>query len=603
MGKKKPEVQHSAKELFEVYKRLLRYAKPYMPFLLFAIFMNLVYAGSTGLLAKMVEPLFKQLVAPETIMALTLLTIQIVGVNVARGGAGYFGTLYMRIVGLNVIRDVRNELYAHIQKLSLKFFSGTHTGVLTSRISNDVNLVSVAVTDVVEGGVKDTFTVLALVGVAFYQEWRLALITFIFFPLVIFPIFRISKSLRKYTTRGQIKFADITAILMETFSGARIVKAFGMEEYESRRFMVENEKLNDNFISRARIRALTGPLVEIFGTIGFAFVIWYGGWKAMKDPTYLSKYVSFIVSLSLLYPSVKSLSKVNNNIQEAISAAIRVFDVLDTKPDITDRKGARELTQIRKKIEFDNVSFTYGDETVLKNINLKVSVGEVIAFVGMSGGGKTTLVNLIPRFYDVSGGRILIDDQDIRDVTVKSLRSQIGIVSQQTILFSDSIKSNIAYGKPDTSKKKIIDSANAANAHDFIMKCPNGYDTMIGEQGLRLSGGERQRISIARAILKNAPILILDEATSSLDTESELEVQKALENLMKGRTTFVIAHRLSTIKYANRIVVMVNGRIVEEGTHEELLKQNGEYTKLYMMQFREANGKEGGEKSAVSSSD
>jgi subfamily B ATP-binding cassette protein MsbA len=302
---------------------------------------------------------------------------------------------------------------------------------------------------------------------------------------------------------------------------------------------------------------------------------------------YIGKYVSFIAALMLIYPSVRALSRLNNGIQEAIAASVRIFDVLDTKPDIVDTPGAVELPPVKKEIEFKNVSFSYDSAPVLSGINLKVKVGEVLAFVGMSGGGKTTLVNLIPRFYDVTGGKVLIDGVDIRDVKLKSLRSQIGIVTQQTILFSDTIKNNIAYGNKDTSQEEIDGAAKAANAYNFISRLPDGYDTMIGEDGARLSGGERQRLSIARALLKDAPILILDEATSSLDTESEKEVQKALENLMKGRTTFVIAHRLSTIQHADRIMVVVGGKIVEQGTHDELLSKGGEYKKLYDMQFQD----------------
>jgi subfamily B ATP-binding cassette protein MsbA len=501
--------------------------------------------------------------------------------------SSYFGSFFMRKVGLGVVRDLRNELYAHIQKLSLKFFSGTHTGILTSRITNDVNEVQVAVTNAVESGVKDLLTLMALVGVAFWQDWRLASAAFFVFPLIIYPITRISKRMRKFTTKGQVKTADITSILMETFSGARIVKAFNMEEYETERFKSENYKLFRALLKRAQVRSLTGPLMEVVGSIGFAGVMLYGGWMTISDPNYFGVYISVIATLGLMYQHVKPLSRVNNNVQIALAAAVRIFDVLDTEPDIIDGPDAYDLAPIKKQIKLSRVTFSYEDEPVLRNINMTVKAGEVVAFVGMSGGGKTTLVNLIPRFYDVTEGEILIDGHDIRNVTLESLRSQIGMVTQQTILFSDTVKNNIAYGKQETSMDDIIAVAEAANAHKFIMELPEQYDTMIGEQGMRLSGGQRQRLSIARALLKNAPILILDEATSSLDTESEMEVQKALENLMQGRTTFVIAHRLSTIKYANRIMVVSNGRIVEKGTHDELLAKGGEYTKLYKMQFRD----------------
>lgn len=586
MAKKKGKLP-SGKELVKIYKRLLKYVVPYKSKFAIAVIMNLVFAGTTAGLVKAVEPLINHLIDIKDLAGLIFITLAIVGINLFRGASNFIGTYYMRYVGLSVVKDIREKLYRHIQNLSLRFFSDTHTGILTSRINNDVDMVRVAVTDAVEGGVKETMTILALVALAFYQDWLLAILAFTVFPLMSIPINRISKSMRKLSTKGQVKVADITSILFETFSGARIVKAFGMEEYESERFNEENTRLFKTFLRRARVKAFTGPLMEVIGTMGFALVLLYGGMRAMTEAGYLGKYVSFITALMLIYPSVRALSRLNNNIQEAIAAAVRIFEVLDTEPDIKDKPGAYKLLPIKKEIEFRNVTFKYDSVPILRDINMKVKVGEVVAFVGMSGGGKTTLVNLVPRFYDVSQGGILIDGHDIRNATLKSLRAQIGMVTQQTILFSDSIRNNIAYGNRKMTLKQIKEVAKAANAHDFIMKAPQGYNTMIGEQGVRLSGGERQRISIARALLKDAPILILDEATSSLDTESEIEVQKALENLMKGRTTLVIAHRLSTIIYADRIMVVVDGRIVEEGNHEELLEKGGEYKKLYDMQFRD----------------
>ncbi len=586
MAKKRGKLP-SGKELVGIYKRLLKYVLPYKSKFAIAVIMNMIFAGTTAALVKEVEPLINHLIGIKNMKGLVLITLAIVGINLFRGVSNFLGTYYMRFVGLKVIKDIRETLYRHIQNLSLRFFSDTHTGVLTSRINNDVEMVRVAVTDAVEGGFKEVMTILGLIAVAFYQDWILATLAFTVFPLMSIPINRISKSMRKLSTKGQVKVADITSILFETFSGARIVKAFGMEEYEAERFNVENTRLFKTFLSRAKIKALTGPLMEIIGTGGFAMVLLYGGMRAMGEPGYLGKYVSFITALMLIYPSVRALSRLNNNFQEAIAAAVRVFEVLDTEPDIKDEPGAYKLPAIKEEIEFRNVTFKYDSLPVLRNINIKVKAGEVVAFVGMSGGGKTTLVNLVPRFYDVSEGGILIDGHEIMGVTLKSLRAQIGMVTQQTILFSDSIRNNIAYGNKKKTLKQIKEVAKAANAHDFIMKTPQGYNTMIGEQGMRLSGGERQRISIARALLKDAPILILDEATSSLDTESEIEVQKALENLMRGRTTLVIAHRLSTIIYADRILVVVNGKIVEEGNHEELLRKGGEYKKLYDMQFRD----------------
>jgi subfamily B ATP-binding cassette protein MsbA len=576
----------SADAVFQIYQRLLRYIKPYRPRFVVAIFMNLIYSGTSAAVAWLVQPLMAQIIEAQNLRMLALLVVAVVAVNITRAVVNFVGTFLMRSVGLSVVRDVRNRLYGHIQKLSLKFFSGTHTGVLTSRITNDVNLITVAV-DAIEGLVRDPLTIIGLVIVAFVMDPKLALFTFVVLPFVAIPVSQIAGRVRKFSTKGQMKAADITTILMETFSGARIVKAFGMENYETERFERENLNLFKTFLRSARVKAMNDPFIEVFATIGLALVLWYGGYQSFKDKAYFSHFISFSVAVAMIWPSIRSITRIFNSIQEAIAAAVRIFDVLDTKPDITDKPDAAVLGPVRREIEFKGVSFAYDSDPVLRDINIRVRAGEVIAFVGMSGGGKTTLVNLIPRFYDVTKGSITVDGTDVRDVTVGSLRSQIGIVTQQTILFSDSIRNNIAYGNRGTNDKAIIAAAKAANAHDFIMRLPGGYETLIGEQGMRLSGGERQRISIARAILKDAPILILDEATSSLDTESELEVQKALENLMRGRTTFVIAHRLSTIKYANRILVLVNGRIVEEGTHEELLARSGEYKKLYNMQFRD----------------
>ncbi len=579
----------SADAVFQIYQRLLKYIKPYRPRFFAAIFMNLIYSGTSAAVAYLVQPLIAQIIEAENLRLLGFLVIAVIITNITRAVVNFGGTFLLRSVGLSVVRDVRNQLYGHIQKLSLKFFSGTHTGVLTSRITNDVNLITVSV-DAIEGIVRDPLTIIGLIVVAFTMDPKLALFTFVVLPFIAIPVSLIAGRVRKFSTRGQMKAADITTILMETFSGARIVKAFGMEKYETERFERENFKLFKNFLRSARVKAMNDPFIEIFATIGLAMVLWYGGYQSVKDKAYFSHFISFSVAIAMIWPSIRSITKIFNNIQEAIAAAVRIFDVLDTKAEISDKPDALELSPIRKDVEFRHVWFTYDDKPVLRNINLKVKVGEVVAFVGMSGGGKTTLVNLIPRFYDVTKGFITVDGVDVRDATVKSLRSQIGIVTQQTILFSDSIRNNIAYGTRTTTEQEIINAAKAANAHNFIKRLPAGYDTMIGEQGMRLSGGERQRISIARAILKDAPILILDEATSSLDTESEMEVQKALENLMKGRTTFVIAHRLSTIKYADRIIVLVAGKIVEEGTHDELLARSGEYKKLYDMQFRDSAG-------------
>ena len=519
---------------------------------------------------------------------LLLLPIAIILLFLFKGIFDYGQAYLMNYVGLRIVADIREKLYNHLQTLSLSFFTKTPTGILISRITNDVNLIQGSVSNAITGLVKDAFTVIGLIGVVIYRDWKLALIALFIFSLVIIPIKEFGKRLRKFSRKSQQRMGSITTFLHETIAGNRIVKAFNMEDYEKRRFAEENNRFFKIVFKRVKIRALSHPLMEFLGGIAVAIIIWVGGYRVIQGELTPGAFFSFITALFMLYAPIRDLNKVNLEVQEGLAAAIRVFELLDTTSEIKEEEGAIPLPPVSKGVDFQDITFRYGEETILKDISLHVNVGEVIALVGMSGAGKTSLVNLLPRFYDVEKGQILIDGHDIRKVTFKSLRNQIALVTQQTILFNDTIRNNIAYGNiHGCSDHEIIEAAKAAHAHDFIIKLPEGYNTPIGEQGVKLSGGERQRLSIARALLKNAPILILDEATSSLDSDSETEVQKALDQLMKGRTVFVIAHRLSTIRNANRIIVLSDGRVVEQGNHTELIALNGEYRRLYDLQFKD----------------
>ena len=573
----------------ELFKRILKLAKPHISKFILAMLCMLAVGVTVSALAFLVKPALDEIFLNKNASLLKWIPMVIILIYIIKGTCSYGQTILMSFIGLRVVTNLRNELYDHIQRQSLSFFTKSPTGILMSRITNDVNLIQGAVSEAVTSIMKDSFTLVGLVFVIFYRDWKMACIAAVVFPLTIYPIAKFGERMRKIATGTQVTMGSLTSLLQETISGTRIVKAFGMEGYEGRRFSKENENLFRLSMKAVSIRAMSSPFMEFLGGLGIAAIIFYGGYQVIQGVSTPGTFFSFLTALIMLYEPVKRLTNVNNTIQQGISAAVRVFAIMDMKPEIKNRENAVELPRISKEIEIRNMTFSYGDEPVLTNINLNIKSGEVVAFVGMSGGGKTTLVNLIPRFYDVTEGEILIDGHDIRDVTMESLRGQIGIVTQQTILFNDTVKNNIAYGDIKTSEQDIINAAKAANAYSFIKDLPEGFDTVIGEQGARLSGGERQRISIARALLKDAPILILDEATSSLDTESEIEVQEALENLMKGRTTLVIAHRLSTINNADRIIVLVDGKIVEKGTHDFLLAQKGEYFKLYNMQFRENN--------------
>ena len=572
---------------WQLLRRMFGYVRPYFwPYFIGSMICMILFGSTNGIMPFLVRFIFDDVFTGKNADVLQVLPIAILAVFVFRGLMG-FGSQYLsEWVNNQVINDLRNDLNAHIQDLSLSFFNQNATGGVISRVTSDVYVVGTALTSSVSSILKDGVSLIVLVIVAFYQDWKLALIAIVVFPASVLPMVRLSKRMRNYARRLQGSLAVLTALLQETVQGNRVVKAFGMEEYEKRRFSEENRGLFRLALRVARIRAFVTPMMEILAAFGIAGVVWYGGHSVIVGGRTQGSFLAFLTALFLLYDPFKGIGRTNGTLQQGMAAADRVFELLDTSSDVVDRPGARALGAIRDGIAFGDVSFRYQTEPVLRDLNLTIERGEVVALVGPSGGGKSTLADLLLRFYDVTGGAIRIDSVDIRDVTQASLRAQMALVTQHTFLFNDSVKNNIGYGSSETqSMEAIVAAAKAANAHDFIMALPDGYDTLIGELGLRLSGGQRQRVAIARALLKNAPILVLDEATSALDNESERLVQQALDILMRGRTTLVIAHRLSTIRNADRIVVLVQGQIVEQGTHEQLLAMNGDYRKLHDLQF------------------
>ncbi|MCK4467184.1 MAG: ABC transporter ATP-binding protein [Desulfobacterales bacterium] len=567
------------------YRRLLALIKDNWLRLFLAMACMMVIALATSATAFLVKPALDDIFFNKDIKMLKLIPIVVIIIYLLRG-LGMYGQAYlMNYVGESVIRRLRNSLYDHIQDLPISFFHKEKTGTLMSRVTNDVGVIKSMVSTAVTGALKDAFTIVGLTIVIFYRDWKMALFAFIVLPIAFIPVVEFGRRVRKVSTGCQEAMADLSSFLHETFAGNKIVKAFGMEPYEKKRFHEKALNLFKLEMKAVIAKSLSSPIMEFLGGLGIAFIIWYGGSKVISGTSTPGTFFSFMAAVLMLYDPVKKLSGLNNAIQRGLAASDRVFDIIDRKSEIAEDDNPLKIQSKPHCVTFNNVFFKYDEEMVLKNINLDVKAGEILALVGMSGGGKTSLVNLIPRFYDVSRGAILVDGVDIRKASISSLRKQIAIVTQEPILFNDTLRNNIAYGDRNASQEDIENAVKAAYAYDFIQSFPDKYDTIIGELGARLSGGEKQRICIARALLKDAPILILDEATSSLDTESETLVQKALENLMKDRTTFVIAHRLSTIDYAHRIVVIVDGRIVEEGKQEELIASRGEFYKLYQMQF------------------
>ena len=567
--------------------RLYLLIKPYKVKFVIAMIAALIVAGLTGAQAYMVKPLLDKIFFEKDTFFLAVLPFALVTLFLVKGIFYGLNFYLLEQVGQTVIRDMRVRLFNHIHMQSLSFFHKTPTGEIISRIISDINLMQGAISTVVVGLLRDFFQVIFLLAVIFSMNWKLALLSLIFLPAAAVPIVRFGRAFRRISTTMQEETAEVSNIIHESITGAPVVKAFAMEQYESKRFAFQVNKLFKVIMEDSRYRRIQHPLMEVIGGIGMALIIWFGGKEVIAGNSTPGTFFSFITALIMIYEPIKGVSKINSTVQQGLAAATRVFTLLDIAPEIADKAGAKPLPLFHQEITLQEITFSYdGITPVLNGINLSVKRGEILAIVGPSGSGKSTLANLIPRFFEIENGSLLIDGTDIRDVTLKTLRDQIAIVTQQTILFNDTIRNNISYGDPSRSEDEIREAARAAYALNFIEQLPQGFDTMIGESGVRLSGGERQRLSIARAILKNAPILVLDEATSALDSESEREVQRALDNLMKNRTTFVIAHRLSTIKNADRIIVVKDGVIIEEGSHEALLALHGEYESLHTIQYR-----------------
>ena len=505
----------------------------------------------------------------------------------------YISSYFIAYVEQGIIRNFRNALYEHILKLPLSFFKNQKSGDIISRFTNDVGIIQQSITQVFLNVFQEPLTVLVFFGIAFSISWKLTLFSLLIVPFSVLIIASIGGLLRKMSYRLQQKLGTIVGILHETLAGIKIVKAFGMEEFEKKKFRDENQNLFRLIIKLIRVRNISSPSTEIIAVMLGAAIIYFGGQLVLVEHELkASEFMGFLFAIFQMMPSLKKMSQVNNKVQESIGAGMRIFEILDTEPSIVNVESPQKFDTFKTEIKFENVTFNYSDseEKVLDAVNFTAKNGEIIALVGSSGAGKTTLADLVPRFYDPASGRILMDGIDIKEIRVQDLRRQMGIVTQETVLFNETVFNNIAYGLSDISMEEVVAVAKVANAHEFIENMENGYDTVIGEKGLKISGGQRQRLSIARALLKNPPIMIFDEATSALDNESEVLVQEAIEHLMKERTTFVIAHRLSTIRNADKIIVMDKGKIVQQGKHDELLQdENGIYKKLYELQFRAQN--------------
>ena len=570
------------------------HVRPYVARLLLAVLCMTLAAGATAALAYLMEPVLDEIFIEKDRTLLIAVPAAVIALTLVKGAATYGQAVLIAFVGQRVIADLQSRIFAHILRFDLAFFQDTASGKLVSRLTNDVNLMRNAVANALTGMVKDSLTLLFLIGVMFEKDWKLALIACVVFPIAIYPIVRIGRRMRKISTAALSELGLFTARLNETFQGARHVKAYNRERFESARTDRLIESVFGLVFKSLRTRAAATPIMETLGGIFIALMILYGGWQVVGGALTPGAFFAFVTAMLLAYRPLKALANLNATLQEGLAASQRVFDILDTAPRIVEAPDARPLRIEGGAVSLDGVCFSYRrGAPALRDVTIEVPAGKTVALVGPSGAGKSTVLNLIPRFFDVDRGAVAIDGTDVRAATLESVRDAVALVSQETVLFDDTIRANIAYGQIGASDAEIATAARAAGAARFIAALPDGYDTLIGERGVKLSGGQRQRLSIARAMLKDAPVLLLDEATSALDTESERQVQEALAKLMRGRTTLVVAHRLSTVLDADRIHVLQGGRVAESGTHRSLLAAGGLYARLHAMQFAAGAAAEG----------